>query len=110
MIDLSDIALITWSGFGLFIVNSKLDIDNNNVLIQVEVPKSSTLTDVNGVPMCGEYLAKRFKRVILDMTKCPEDHVRVQYKENSLNWDEEMSLYSKKFAAQRLGYPPDYIK
>lgn len=108
MLPIEDAALVTWSSYGCFIVDYKRNAPPESSIIYLEVPKSSDFTDVNGIPMCGNHLAKRFKTVAATTFGIPEDLLKVKYRESDVHWDQFMADFAKKYATSRLGYPESY--
>lgn len=72
MVPIDDVAIVTWASYGCFIVDYKTDTADGTPIIYVEVTKTSDFCDVNGVPMCGEHIAKRFKEVIATTLSLPK--------------------------------------
>lgn len=61
----ASIQYIVWREFGLIIEKEKESVDGLEVYISV--PEDSYKTNANGEKMCGMFLAKRFKQVLVEM-------------------------------------------
>lgn len=59
------IQYIIWREFGLVIEREKESIEGLDVYISV--PEDSYKIDAHGEKMCGMFLAKRFKQVLVEM-------------------------------------------
>lgn len=60
----ASIQYIVWREFGLVIEREKESIDGLEVYISV--PEDSYKTNAHGEKMCGMFLAKRFKQVLVE--------------------------------------------
>lgn len=60
----ASIQYIVWREFGLIIEKEKESI--NGLEIYVSVPEDTYKTDAYGEKMCGIFLAKRFKQVLVE--------------------------------------------
>ena len=61
----ASIQYIVWREFGLAIEKEKESIDGLEVYISV--PEDSYKVNAHGEKMCGMFLAKRFKQVLVEM-------------------------------------------
>ena len=61
----ASIQYIVWREFGLAIEKEKESIEGLEVYISV--PEDSYKVNANGEKMCGMFLAKRFRQVIVEM-------------------------------------------
>lgn len=60
----ASIQYIVWREFGLIIEKEKESVDGLEVYISV--PEDTYKTDAHGEKMCGMFLAKRFKQVLVE--------------------------------------------
>lgn len=60
----ASIQYIVWREFGLIIEKEKESVDGLEVYISV--PGDTYKTDAHGEKMCGMFLAKRFKQVLVE--------------------------------------------
>ncbi len=60
----ASIQYIVWREFGLIIEKEKESVDGLEVYISV--PGDTYKTDTHGEKMCGMFLAKRFKQVLVE--------------------------------------------
>ncbi len=62
--NIASIQYIMWRELGLIIEKEKENIDGLEVYISV--PEDTYKTDAHGEKMCGMFLAKRFKQVLVE--------------------------------------------
>lgn len=62
--NIASIQYIVWRELGLIIEKEKENIDGLEVYISV--PEDTYKTDAHGEKMCGMFLAKRFKQVLVE--------------------------------------------
>lgn len=98
---LREAILITWAGFGL-IIDKEIE-NQENYIIYVSVPKSSFHKDAYGEEMSGDFLAKRFKEILIEMGV---KRLTVKYKIRDEIWTEtkkqeaELNMRKKLFGSQ----------
>lgn len=84
---ISEAAMITFSGFGLKIENSIETYDM--IKVYISVPESSFKHNKDGVCMCGEFLARKFKDYLILLGV---KNLKVMFKiRKGEHWTQEMA-------------------